>query len=315
MGGRCLAAALTVAAAARFWGVDLIHSNTSTAHFVGSLAGHIAHLPVVWHVRDMQRTSVLEYLASRPTRAVVYVSDATRRRVPLRRVTGVRREVVHNAINADLFAHRARPGAFRSELGVGPGVPLVLMAAQMVPWKGHRTLIRAVGEMGKRFGNVRAAIAGGDRFGEHADYEEELHRLVRELGLRDRVEFLGHRQDMPTLMADSNVVVVPSRGEPFGRVAVEAMSLGKPVIGTEDGGLAEIIEPGRTGLLVPPDAPADLAQALQRLLADGELRHAMGRAGARRVRRHFTVQAHERRIRLLYERILHRDPSGLGART
>lgn len=304
MGARWMEAGVAVARGARRWGADIIHSNTSTAHFIGSVAGHLARLPALWHVRDMQRTVLLERLAAHPTRGVIYVSEATRDRVPLGHLRRADRHVVHNAINADVFAHRARRGTFRAELGFGPRLPLVLMAAQMVPWKGHRTLIRAAAELKEEIPNFRVAIAGGDLFEEHADYVAELRDLVRKLGLRDMVLFLGHREDVPTLMADSHVVVVPSHGEPFGRVAVEAMCVGKPVVGTDDGGLAEIIEEGRTGLLVPPGDPSALAAALGRVLRDPDLRSAMGKAGWERVRRCFSVQQHERRIRRIYESIL-----------
>lgn len=303
MGGRWLRASLAVARAARQWGIDLIHSNTTSAHCVGSLAGIVSGVPTIWHVRDMQRFPWLESMADRSTGAVIYVSRATREAVPLEGVDRACRCVIHNAINADLFRRAARPGEFRAEKGIGPDRPLLLMAAQMVPWKGHRSLIRATARLKETYFDVRTVIAGSDMFGEHARYVRELGALVDDLKLQRHVLFTGYRGDVPTLMADANVVVVPSQGEPFGRVALEAMCCAKPVVASNDAGLAEIVEHEKTGLLVPPHSPERLAAAVGRLLGDPNLRTDLGRAGQARVKSRFSIQEHVRQVQDVYEQL------------
>jgi len=298
------AAVRAVAREARRHQVDLIHSNTTAAHLVGAPAAAVAHVPAVWHVRDFLVLPFLGRLMTRGTRGAIFVSEAVGRAVKLDGGADVMARVIPNGIDADAFAKAARPGAFRAELGMGAGEPLLLMAAQMVPWKGHELFIRAVKLLREWRADLVAVVAGADLFGEHAGYGASLRRLVSELGVAGTVRFVGYRTDMATLMADCDVVVIPSEAEPFGRVALEAMALGRPVVGTAAGGLGEVVAPGETGLLVPGRNPADLAGAVRRILSDAPLRCVLAANAAQRVRSQFAASAHARRVTQLYEEIL-----------
>lgn len=300
MGSRWVRACLAVIQAAKLWNVGLIHSNSTSAHMVGGCAALLSRTPALWHVRDMQQVPLLEYLTDRSTCGVIYCSEATRSEVPLSRLDGVDRYVIHNALDADQFRRQAEPGTFRRELGVGPETQVVLMAAQLVPWKGHADIIRAM-ELLEPDQDVRLILAGADMFGEHQEYVEKLRRHVGRTNLTDSVTFVGHRENVATLMADSNVIVVPSRNEPFGRVALEAMALEKPVIATNDAGLAEIVQDEETGFLVPPGDPERLAEAIDEVTSDPEGAQRMGRAGYKRVKSEFNIQKHTRRVEQVYE--------------
>jgi len=239
-----------------------------------------------------------------PTRGVIFVSQVVRLANRLTDRPGLMARVIPNGIDADGFASAARPGAFRAELGVGAKVPLLLMAAQMVPWKGHVLLIRAVKLLKDTWPELVAVIAGADLFGEHGGYEASLRRLVSQLGLTDSVRLVGYRTDMPTLIADCDVVVIPSEAEPFGRVALEAMALGRPTVGMAAGGLREVVADGETGLLVPERSVAALAEAMGRILSDPSLGAAMGAKALERVRSEFSAAAHARTVTRFYEDIL-----------
>ena len=178
------------------------------------------------------------------------------------------------------------------------------MASQMVPWKGHETFIRTVRLLRDRLPDLIAVIAGEDMFGEHGDYQASLHTLASELGLLNTIRFLGHRDDMASLMADCDVLAVPSHGEPFGRVALEAMAVGRPVVGTTGGGLSEVIADGHTGFLVPQRDPQAMADAIASLLADPALRRSMGEHARHRVRRLFTADRHAAAVQQLYTDVL-----------
>jgi glycosyltransferase involved in cell wall biosynthesis len=145
---------------------------------------------------------------------------------------------------------------------------------------------------------------GSDLFGQHADLVARLRDLVHNLGLGNRLAFVGQRNDVADLIAGSDVIVIPSRAEPFGRVALEAMALSKPVVGTNAGGLPEVVEDGRTGLLVPPESPIALGAAMRRLADDTGLRQRLGDAGAVLVRRQFTPARCASQIETVYERLL-----------
>jgi len=134
-------------------------------------------------------------------------------------------------------------------------------------------------------------IVGAALFGLDPDYPRELERLVAELELQDRVHFTGHRADVARILRAVDLVVVPSRlPEPFGTIQIEAMAAGKPLISTAAGGNVEVVEHGRTGLLVPPASPHAIAAAACCLLSQSELRRRLGEAGRARVTESFTVE-------------------------
>jgi glycosyltransferase involved in cell wall biosynthesis len=257
-------------------------------------------------VRDIRRASRVDALLAATADRVVAASECVLKASGA--TDRVEARVIPNGLDADAFAAGATRGAFRHELVLGPDSVLVLMAAQMVPWKGHRRLLRAVARVREEHPLVVAAIAGADMFGDHPGYADELAAMASELGIARSVRFVGYRRDMPTLMADADVVVVPSDAEPFGRVALEAMALERPVVGLKRGGLPEVVEDGVTGLLVDDDSPVALAEAISRLVADAPLRISLGRAGGRRVRERFAADAHAAQIAAVYEELLRRRP-------
>jgi len=298
--------ALLLAAEARRRGASLLHANTTAAQVLAGPAGALAHLPVIWHVRDLQELSLLGQALARLSAGRIAVSRAVRER--LVRSTGVklRVEVIPNGIDADAFVRQARPGRLRTQLGLAAGQPLVLMVGQMVPWKGHNILLGALSRLRSSFPGLHAAVAGSDVRGMQERYGRSLRELTDALGLREMVHWLGFRDDVPSLLADCDLVVIPSRAEPFGRIALEAMAMERPVVGTAAGGLPEVVADGETGLLVPCDDSQALAEAVRRLLLDRRLGRRMGRAGAARVRMLFSIEEHVSRVQELYSRILER---------
>jgi glycosyltransferase involved in cell wall biosynthesis len=283
--------------AAKQTGAALIHANSTASCIVAAPAAAAAGLPCIWHARDLKGHALVRHALRRTTRSVICVSEAVRQAV------GVPAVVIHNGIDADEFAASAQPGALRREFGMGDA-PLVVMAAQMVPWKGHDVFIRAAALLRQMHPRLKAAIAGSDMFGEHADYCAAIQRLIEENGLGECVLLLGQRADVATLMADADVVVSASDAEPFGRVALEAMAVGRPVVGTRAGGLPEVVADGETGILVQPRDPQALADAVSRLLADGALRTRMGQRGHALVRERFSIEAHARAVERVYEDVM-----------
>jgi glycosyltransferase involved in cell wall biosynthesis len=139
-------------------------------------------------------------------------------------------------------------------------------------------------------------IVGGPLFGEEA-YAAELVRKVDALGLADRIRFLGFRSDIPVLMRSMDVVVHSSIApEPFGRVVVEAMLAGRPVVASAAGGVLEIIEDGSTGWLYEPGSADALAKALRLVLDDNERAMSVAAFGQTHARENFTVAAAIRQV-------------------
>jgi glycosyltransferase involved in cell wall biosynthesis len=175
------------------------------------------------------------------------------------------------------------------------------MVGNLWPVKDHRTLVEAAGLLKDRFPRLRFACAG--------DGVERawLESRIRQLGLTSRVLLLGHRTDIPSLLARSDAFVLCSTAEGLSNAIIEAMAARLPVVATAVGGNPELLEPDR-GLLVPPRDPAALASALARLLSDPGAAKEMGRRGRTFVEAELTLsrmqQAHEE----LYLRALGEAP-------
>lgn len=297
---------LRLARWARTHRVDLIHTNSLKADVYGGLAGRLAGIPVLWHVRDHINGEYLpapvavafRVLARWLPTAVVAISDSTRRCLQTR--PGQPVKVVHDGCAPHWFGVPAP-----ADTGAAPVVALI---GRVAAWKGQHVFLRAAARVRERHPEARFWIVGSAMFGED-EYERGLHALVAELDLKDRVEFLGFRDDVPALMAGLDVVVHASTlGEPFGQVVIEGMAAARPVVATDGGALPEIVTSGETGLLVPPGDDAALARALLTLLGDSGYARALGLAGRERVRERFTIASTRDRLQTLYDQVLATPP-------
>jgi glycosyltransferase involved in cell wall biosynthesis len=185
--------------------------------------------------------------------------------------------------------------------------PIVGMVAHLTKWKGHEDFIRIALRLSEQVPGVRFLVSGGPIYETegHEGYAEALKRRAVDLGLAGRVLFLGARDDIPEILAATDVLLhCPTSPEPFGRVVAEAMAAGRPVVASNAGGTPEIVEHDVTGLLVTPGDVGGFAAAVQRLLADPALRHSLGAAGRRRAEQLFAVAPHAERVLRAYKEIL-----------
>ncbi len=274
-------------------GAAILHTNSIKAHFLGAIAatGTGAHLVI--HERNILEPSAAEralrLIADRRAARLIAISDAVARpyRASLRQPEKV--VVVYNGIDPRPFAS-GDGTRVRRDLGVDPDQPLVVQIGQIARWKGQDVFLRAVAQVAREFPRARFAIVGRVVFPQNeAAYEKHLHALAEHLRLRGRLVFAGHRTDIPDVLGAADLLVHAAvQPEPFGRVLIEAMAAGVPVIAAAAGGVPEIVAAGETGHLVPPGDPASLGQAMRELLASPERRAAQGEAGRRRVLATFT---------------------------
>jgi glycosyltransferase involved in cell wall biosynthesis len=179
----------------------------------------------------------------------------------------------------------ARPGG-RDELaalGVPPGAPVVGNVAALTGHKDHATLIEAMALLRTRVPEAWLVIAG------EGELRPALESLVRERRLSDRVVFAGFRRDLDRIVPAFSIFCLSSHLEGLGTSLLDAMAFGRPVVATAAGGIPEAVEDGVTGRIVPPREPAALAEALESVLRDDELRRGLGEAGRRRFLQHFTA--------------------------
>jgi glycosyltransferase involved in cell wall biosynthesis len=266
---------------------DLIHTNT----FVTPEGGRVARragVPHVWHVRELvgpgapyrfagEGSAMREYLA-RHASLVVANSHATAERIRGWVPEG-RLRMVPNGVDIDRFDQ-----IVGRDSTAGPE-PVVALVANLTSWKKHDLFLDAAARVASRI-SVRFRIYG------HLPAEPKLSRLKEQLrsrGLSQRVELAGFVADPVRIMSEVDMVVHPADHESFGRVLVEAMAAGLPVVGVRGGGPAEIVVDGVTGLLASPDDAEELALCVERLCRDAALRRAMGEAGRSRARRRYSL--------------------------
>ena len=287
---------------------DLLFANTQKALLVAGLAGWWTDRPVIWNLHDLLTDDHFTRLnrwaaiwgANAFATHVIANSEASRQafeaaggRVPT--------SVVYNGIDPSPFeaVSSSAVAALRAELGV-EDVPLIGLFGRLAEWKGQHVLIEALSSLP----TAHALLVGDALFDGDQAYARSLHQRVAELGLAERVHFLGFRADVPTLMTACDVIVHTSVApEPFGRVIVEGMLAARPVVATKAGGALEIITDGRTGCLVPPSDPAALANTLSSLLHTPDATE-LGRAGRARARRVFSPEAMQSGIDAVLSRVI-----------
>jgi glycosyltransferase involved in cell wall biosynthesis len=303
LAARSLPAVLQLVQIARHHNVQVIHSNGIKAHVLGGMAGRLCGRPVVWHVRDFPPEGMtglgLKAAARALPRLIFTNSDAVAGAVRARAAPKVPVVTLYNPVDLERFNPKRSGSAVRAELHVPDGTPLIGMVAHLQPWKGHADFLRMAKAVSLQVPGVRFLVSGGPIYETegHTGYEESLRLLAGELGIADRVKFLGIRDDIPEIMAALDVLVhCPTAPEPFGRAVAEAMGAGRPVIASKEGGVPELVEDGRTGVLVPSGDITAFAGALRRLLDDQSLRQRLGSAGRLRAESMFGVEAHAEKV-------------------
>jgi glycosyltransferase involved in cell wall biosynthesis len=277
-------------------GYDVLYANSQKAFVVSALAGKIAGKPVIWHLHDALTAehfsrghrylvvALANYLAVR----VIANSRATAEAFARSGGKAERVSVVYNGIDPEPFdsVTPAEVDSLREELGLAAS--LVIGAfSRLAPWKGQHVLLEAL----TRLPGVHILLVGEALFGEQA-YARALRKRAEELGVADRVHFLGFREDVPRLMRVSDVVAHASvASEPFGRMIVEGMLARKPVVASRAGGTTEIVEDGVSGILFPPGDTSALTGALAGLLADPSKRRALAEAGRAVASEYFSLEA------------------------
>jgi glycosyltransferase involved in cell wall biosynthesis len=278
-------------------------ANGLTSQLDGVIAAAISGFPMLCHEKGFRRVGPVERFMSRWVDVCVGMSEVVTRHY---RGLGVRPRrflTIYDGINCDEFP-AGGGDAVRRELGIPADTPLVGVVGHIQGWKGQLLAVEALARARARCPDLRCLIVGGvHRTG--TDYAAEIRRRVAALGLGAHVVFTGARRDIAACMDAIDVVVHSSvTPEPFGRVLIEAMALGRALIAPGEGGPLEIIVDGETGLLVPPRDPDALADAIVQLIADPQRRRAMGRAARARVDAAFDIRHHVRAMEALFDEIL-----------
>jgi glycosyltransferase involved in cell wall biosynthesis len=251
-------------------GSDLIYANSPKALLVASIARLVRRKPVIWFLHDLliethfspRAVRLLVTAANRTAARVLANSKATAAAFVAAGGRGELVQVVYDGFDAAPFTDTSVDlSALRAELG-WEGLQVLGVFNRITRWKGQDVVLRALV-------NVPSLVAVFVGEEEDPAYGHELRLLARELGIADRVRFLGFRKDVPQLMRVVDCIAhVPIDPEPFGRVVVEGMLARRPVIATRAGGVPEIIENGVSGILITPGSTDELTEAFGRIFSD-----------------------------------------------
>jgi glycosyltransferase involved in cell wall biosynthesis len=296
---------LDLVSLARARAARILHVHGYAAADFGRLAARAVGAALVLHEHFADpRMPVYQGWADRAlarlTHRAVAVSASTRdflvrqRHVPAERV-----RLIWNGAPLDEFApvgpERAR--AARRSLGLPVDAPVLGTIGRLSEQKGHRVLLEALPALARARDELRVVIVGD------GDLLDPLRQKAAALGLAERVVFAGHRADVPDLLGAIDVLCLPSLYEGTPLALFEAMAAGKAIVATAVDGNAEVLEDGRTGLLVPARDPAALAQAVLRVLEAPTLRARLG-AAARQASRDYDIETTVRRLEALYDEVL-----------
>lgn len=286
---------------------DLIHANSIRAGLVASTALLRTKVPVIWHIHDILRrhpTSLLIRIFAKIVQAwVIACSSAAALAFEgpvLLRDCSPSVSVIHNGIETSDRIESVTKSEARRTLGLNNAEFTVGIVGQITPRKGHYSLIQAFAKVCQLYPQLRLVIVGRPIFNADEEYLSRLTRLVAELKLKQQVKFLGSRADVPMIMKALDLLVLNSLVEPFALVILEAMLQGTPVLATDSGGPAEIIEHEKTGHLIPANDPVALEAALSQLANRNDLLSKYSQAGPSRVCSRFSSQEYMRRLEKFY---------------
>ena len=287
---------------------DIIYANTQKAMVVGAMVSLLTKKPLIYHLHDilssehfsLANSQLAVSLANRFTSLIIANSKATK--TAFIKAGGKKQlvEVVYNGFNLEQYQN-LKPEAtqLRQKLNLTRKY-VVGHFSRLSPWKGQHILLEAL----THCPDVTAVFVGDALFGED-EYVEQLHQQVKQLGLGDRVIFLGFRTNIPQLMSMCDLIVHTSTSpEPFGRVIVEAMLCGKPVVASAGGATSELISHGYTGWLTPSGDTSKLGEIINRCRQQPDLTKAIAQAGKDAAVRRFNLSNIEQQIDYLLCKVI-----------
>jgi len=274
---------------------SVIHCFLPLITFMGALSGRIARVPLVvtsrralgTHQRRYPILRPLDHVASRLSHRVTVNSQAVWNDMVRRdHVDASKLVLIYNGVDTGPFeAALFYREDVRRDQGVKANAKVMIVIANLIPYKGHSDLIQVAKEVVNRFPDAIFLLVGEDR-----GIQKELEQRVANFGIGQSVRFLGRQDDVPKLLAASDISILPSHEEGFSNVILESMAAGLPVVATDVGGNREAILDGITGWLIPPKDPRALAVKIIDLLRDPDRAKEWGRGGRERVNRTFTVK-------------------------
>ncbi len=291
--------------------IDIAHSN-DFLDIHGPIAAKLAGVKSIQHDRlIMHRPAwikkILCAIIEKLNNRIVVVSDGVGRAMfSKNRRFHPKVITCYDWLDMDIVGHCEGKGQFRKEIGVVEKHVLIGAIGRLEPWKGQHVFVKAAAQVVKCYPNARFVIVGGKVVGRNRErYEDDLRAIASNLQLDGKLYFVGHRNDISNIMASIDIYVHCSVDpDPLPGVIMEAMEMGKPAIGPRAGGVPEVIDDGKTGLLYKPGDFQEMAKTICRLIASPELVRDYGVAGKQRALTVFNKEHLCRKMENVYEVML-----------
>lgn len=283
----------------------IIHAHGYVAGTVAALAGPVSGAKItictLHNLFPPGANSVAKkalQVCGRSCKKLIAITNAVKESAARAGVNPDKFVIIPNGIDPAPYQQSYNRDEIRSSLKINSNAPLILTATRLIPAKGIEVLLGAVANLKEKIPQLRTVIAGD------GPHRSQLEQLCEKMELTGFIQFLGERKDIPHLLAASDLVVVPSLAEGQSLIVLEGMASHLPVIASDVGGMREMIQDGKTGLLVPPANPTALAQAIGLVLADKNLAKRLGDDGAHFVESEMTLETMISRTRALYHEML-----------
>ncbi len=299
---------------------DLVHINSSTLAAPARAAWREG-IPVVWHIREplakgyfgLRRFWLRHHIDHDAARIIAISKNDMARLIPSDRI-----RIIYNFVDFEKFDRSIDPTAARERMNLTPSQHVVTMLGGCSSPKGTLPFVRALPKVRQTLPNVRFLIVGskprigasdpmraiGTRIFQTDAYDRAVMRSAADAIGNGHIRFTGVRQDIPQVLAASDLVVFPSVVPHFARPIVEAAAMAKPIVASDLGGPNELVDDGVTGMLVPPNDVEKLANAIISILGDPQRAKSMGAAGFNRARKLFNAQKNAAQTFAVYDEIL-----------
>ncbi len=288
---------------------DVIHANTNWTSFYAGILSHALNIPTAAQIRDMEPPGRMGSVLWRQNSRLLAISGAVKHYLINEGVPAHQIALIHDGV--DLAQYPPDMASNAVDFGTRASCPhreggqvVIAIIGQIGQRKGHLYLLQAVSELVNTYPFLHLWIVGKEPAHSREQYTEQIQHTIAGQQLEPFVRVLGFRADIPDILRQIDMLILPSLQEPFGKIVVEAMAMGKPVIASQVGGVPEIVVDGETGILVPPRNVEAIRQAVEQLLIHPEKRRQMGQAGRKRVERHFRIEQTVSKTEQIYEQLL-----------
>lgn len=266
--------------------VDVVHANEDMVAAAWGIAARRRNVPLVWHLRQPHGHTMFDRLLLRLASYVIFVADHNRGRFNSTAALP-RNRTIYNGLDPQRYTSNIGAGAARRRIGLDDGLPVIGFVGNLVERKRPERAVEVSKQLHRAGLDHHLVMAGTDYTAGH--YTDELLRRARRAGIERRFHLLGKRDDVPQLMRAFDVFLLCSTTEAFGLVVIEAMASGVPVVATAVDGVPEIVDHGRTGLLVDRDDVESMVEAATLLVTDSELAERLSRASCAAVAARFSI--------------------------